>query len=89
VQAATTGKTHVVTMLYLSPALHVLDGAARAAGIVVLNEAGLDPGIDHLPNRDSVPFCALFRIPEAHTVVRGTPQYVSFAAFMAVLGKTG
>ncbi|KAJ7725267.1 Saccharopine dehydrogenase, partial [Mycena olivaceomarginata] len=28
--------------------LHALDGAARTAGIVVLNEAGLDPGIDHL-----------------------------------------
>jgi spermidine synthase len=24
------------------------DGAARAAGIVVLNKARLDPGIDHL-----------------------------------------
>jgi spermidine synthase len=48
VQAAIKGKTHVVTTSYISPALHALDGAARAAGIVVLNEAGLDPGIDHL-----------------------------------------
>ncbi|KAJ7432883.1 saccharopine dehydrogenase [Mycena galericulata] len=48
VQAAIKGKTHVVTTSYISPALRALDSAARAAGIVVLNEAGLDPGIDHL-----------------------------------------
>ncbi|KAF7326659.1 Saccharopine dehydrogenase [Mycena venus] len=48
VQAAIKGKTHVVTTSYISPALRALDGAARTAGIVVLNEAGLDPGIDHL-----------------------------------------
>jgi saccharopine dehydrogenase-like NADP-dependent oxidoreductase len=47
-QAAIEGKTHIVTTSYISPALYALDGAARTAGIVVLNEAGLDPGIDHL-----------------------------------------
>jgi saccharopine dehydrogenase-like NADP-dependent oxidoreductase len=29
-------------------ALCALDGAARAAGIIVLKKSGLDPGIDHL-----------------------------------------
>jgi saccharopine dehydrogenase-like NADP-dependent oxidoreductase len=48
VQAAITGKTHVFTTLYISPALCALDGAARAAGIVMLNKSGLNPGIDHL-----------------------------------------
>ncbi|KAF8192639.1 saccharopine dehydrogenase [Mycena galopus ATCC 62051] len=48
VQAAIKGKTHVVTTSYISPALRALDSAAIAAGIVVLNEAGLDPGIDHM-----------------------------------------
>ncbi|KAK7055433.1 Saccharopine dehydrogenase [Favolaschia claudopus] len=48
VQAAIKGKTHVVTTSYISPALLALDEAVRAAGIVVLNESGLDPGIDHL-----------------------------------------
>ena len=28
--------------------MRALDAAAKAAGIVVLNEVGLDPGIDHL-----------------------------------------
>ncbi|KAJ7856329.1 saccharopine dehydrogenase [Mycena leptocephala] len=48
VQAAIKSTTHVVTTSYISPAMRALDAAARAAGIVVLNEAGLDPGIDHL-----------------------------------------
>ncbi|KAJ7766591.1 Saccharopine dehydrogenase-domain-containing protein, partial [Mycena olivaceomarginata] len=47
VQAAIEGKTHIVTTSYISPALHALDGAARAAGIVVLNKVGLHPRIDH------------------------------------------
>ncbi|KAJ7755317.1 saccharopine dehydrogenase [Mycena maculata] len=179
VQAAIKGKTHVVTTSYISPALRALDGAARTAGIVVLNEAGLDPGIDHLyavkvidavhakggkvkefhlhcgalpapecadnplgykfswsprggllallnpasflaagavahvagadlmasaqphalpsfphalaafPNRDAVPFRAFYRIPEAHTVVRGTLRYARFPPFMAALLKLG
>ncbi|KAJ7695352.1 saccharopine dehydrogenase [Mycena rosella] len=48
VEAAIKSKTHVVTTSYISPAMRALDDRARAAGIVVLNEAGLDPGIDHL-----------------------------------------
>jgi saccharopine dehydrogenase-like NADP-dependent oxidoreductase len=48
VRAAIKSTTHVVTTSYISPAMRALDAAARAAGIVVLNEAGLDPGIDHL-----------------------------------------
>ncbi|KAJ7637190.1 saccharopine dehydrogenase [Roridomyces roridus] len=180
IQAAIKGKTHVVTTSYISPAIQALDTAARDAGIVVLNEAGLDPGIDHLyavkiidevhakggkvkefhlscgafpapecastnplqykfswsprgvllahlnsssflssgsvveiagadlmaraqpttisgfphalemfPNRDSVPFREFYRIPEAHTVVRGTLRYAGFPAFMAALIKLG
>ncbi|KAJ7074389.1 saccharopine dehydrogenase [Mycena amicta] len=46
--AAIKGKTNVVTTSYVSPAMRELDAAAREAGIVVLNEVGLDPGIDHL-----------------------------------------
>ncbi|KAF7318929.1 Saccharopine dehydrogenase [Mycena chlorophos] len=48
VKAAIKGKTNVVTTSYVSPALRELDAAAREAGIVVLNEVGVDPGIDHL-----------------------------------------
>ncbi len=48
IKAATKGKTHVVTTSYVSPAMRELDAEAKAAGIVVMNEIGLDPGIDHL-----------------------------------------
>ncbi|RXW23748.1 hypothetical protein EST38_g2120 [Candolleomyces aberdarensis] len=48
IKAAIKGKTHVVTTSYVSPAMRELDQAAKDAGIVVFNEIGLDPGIDHL-----------------------------------------
>ncbi|GJE90490.1 saccharopine dehydrogenase C-terminal domain-containing protein [Phanerochaete sordida] len=48
IAAAVAGRTHVVTTSYVSAAMRALHGAACAAGIVVLNEVGLDPGIDHL-----------------------------------------
>ena len=37
-----------VTASYVAPALAELHTAALKAGIVILNEAGLDPGIDHM-----------------------------------------
>ncbi|PPQ71309.1 hypothetical protein CVT24_012035 [Panaeolus cyanescens] len=48
IKAAIKGKTDVVTTSYVSPAMRELDAAAKEAGIVVMNEIGLDPGIDHL-----------------------------------------
>lgn len=48
IKAAIKGKTHVVTTSYVSPAMKELDEEAKKAGIVVMNEIGLDPGIDHL-----------------------------------------
>ena len=48
IRAAIKGKTHVVTTSYINPAMRELDAEAKAAGIVVFNEIGLDPGIDHL-----------------------------------------
>ncbi len=39
---------HMVTTSYLSPEMMALDDTARAKGLVVLNEVGVDPGIDHL-----------------------------------------
>ncbi|KAJ2775951.1 saccharopine dehydrogenase (NADP+, L-glutamate-forming) [Coemansia nantahalensis] len=47
-RAAIKARTHVVTTSYISPAMEELDAAAKEAGIVCLNEVGLDPGIDHL-----------------------------------------
>eukprot|EP00762_Andalucia_godoyi_P001925 ANDGO_06073.mRNA.1 Alpha-aminoadipic semialdehyde synthase len=40
-------KKSLITTSYISPELASLDSAARDAGIVILNEVGLDPGIDH------------------------------------------
>jgi hypothetical protein len=48
VKSAIKGKTHVVTTSYLSPEIRKLGDEAKKAGIVVMNEIGLDPGIDHL-----------------------------------------
>lgn len=41
-------RRHLVTTSYVSPAMRGMDAAARAAGVVLLNEIGLDPGVDHL-----------------------------------------
>ena len=39
---------HMVTTSYVSPEMAALDGEARAAGLTILNEIGVDPGIDHM-----------------------------------------
>ena len=39
---------HLVTTSYVSPAMRALHDRAAAAGVVLLNELGLDPGIDHM-----------------------------------------
>jgi len=48
IKSAIREKKHVVTTSYVSPAMMELDADAKAAGITVMNEIGLDPGIDHL-----------------------------------------
>lgn len=39
---------HFVSSSYIAPEMRALDAAARDAGVVLVNEVGLDPGIDHL-----------------------------------------
>jgi saccharopine dehydrogenase (NADP+, L-glutamate forming) len=39
---------HMVTASYVSPAMKELDAKAKAKGVILLNELGLDPGIDHM-----------------------------------------
>ncbi len=41
-------KKNMVTTSYVKPEMHALDAEAKAAGILILNELGLDPGIDHM-----------------------------------------
>lgn len=39
---------HMVTTSYVSDVMKNLDDEAKRAGIIILNEVGLDPGIDHM-----------------------------------------
>jgi saccharopine dehydrogenase (NADP+, L-glutamate forming) len=41
-------RVHMVTTSYVKQAMADLDGDARAAGVILLNEMGVDPGIDHM-----------------------------------------
>jgi len=41
-------KKHLVTASYVKPEMQALFEAAKKAGILLLNEIGLDPGIDHM-----------------------------------------
>ena len=41
-------KKNMVTTSYVKPEMKALDEKARKAGIIILNELGVDPGIDHM-----------------------------------------
>ena len=44
----------MVNSSYVAPELRALDEKIKAAGIIILNECGLDPGIDHMSTLDMV-----------------------------------
>ncbi|KIK13013.1 hypothetical protein PISMIDRAFT_18292 [Pisolithus microcarpus 441] len=70
IKSAIKGKTHVVTTSYVSPAMRELDEETKRAGIVVMNEIGLDPGIDHL--------YAVKTISEVHEKGGKIKQFLSY-----------
>ena len=41
-------RKNMVTTSYVKPEMQALDAHAKEAGIIILNELGLDPGIDHM-----------------------------------------
>lgn len=41
-------RVNMVTASYLSPAMKELQSSAEEAGVTIMNEMGLDPGIDHM-----------------------------------------
>jgi len=41
-------RKNMVTTSYVKPEMEALDAMAKEAGIIILNEMGLDPGIDHM-----------------------------------------
>lgn len=47
-RACLAHRRHLVTSSYVSPAMRELDAEAREADVILLNELGLDPGIDHM-----------------------------------------
>ena len=58
-------KAHFVSSSYIAPEMKALDQAFREAGLVSVNEVGLDPGIDHLMAHDLV---ARYRASKAYHV---------------------
>ena len=48
IKLAVKSKVNVVTTSHVSPTIKELENAAKEAGIVVLNEVGIDTGVDHL-----------------------------------------
>ncbi len=45
---------HFASSSYIAPEMRALDSAFKSAGLVSVNEVGLDPGIDHLMAHDLV-----------------------------------
>lgn len=78
--AIESGK-HMVTTSYVSDDMRMLDKLANDAGVLLLNEMGLDPGIDHMEAQrviddvhskggkviDFISFCGGLPAPEANT----------------------
>lgn len=74
-------KKQMVTTSYVSDAMKKLDQDARKAGVLILNELGLDPGIDHMEAmriiheihdkggqlHSFISFCGGLPAPEANT----------------------
>ncbi|MGB3313436.1 MAG: saccharopine dehydrogenase C-terminal domain-containing protein [Albidovulum sp.] len=53
-RSCVTKGAHFVSSSYITPDMRTLDEPARAAGVSILGEVGLDPGIDHLMAHDLV-----------------------------------
>ena len=63
-------KRPLVTASYISPEMQALHSAAQSAGVLLLNEIGLDPGLDHLT--------AMKMIREARAEGYGVESFVSW-----------
>lgn len=70
IKSAIRNKKNVVTTSYVSPAMMELDKEAKDAGITVMNEIGLDPGIDHLS--------AVLTIDEVHKAGGKVLSFLSY-----------
>ncbi|KAF7506483.1 Saccharopine dehydrogenase [NADP(+), L-glutamate-forming] [Endocarpon pusillum] len=78
IKSAIKYKTQVVTISYVSPAIKELDDAAKEAGITVLNEVGVDPGVDHL--------YAIKKIDEVHSKGGKVREFYSYCGGLPAPG---
>lgn len=62
-KACLAAGAHFTSSSYIAPEMRALDQAFREAGLVSVNEVGLDPGIDHLMAHDLV---ARYRASKAY-----------------------
>jgi len=53
-EMAIAQQVHFVSSSYIAPEMRALDIAAKQAGVALVNEVGLDPGIDHIMAHDLV-----------------------------------
>ena len=47
-ELAISKRAHFISSSYISPQMHALNDASKRAQVTLMNEIGLDPGIDHL-----------------------------------------
>jgi len=80
-EKAIAAGAHFVSSSYIAPEMRALDDAAKAAGVVVINEVGLDPGIDHLMAHALV---AEFKAAGSP----GAQEAVSFLSYCGGIPKT-
>lgn len=77
IKLAIKNKVNVVTTSYVSPTIKELENAAKEAGIVVLNEVGVDPGVDHL--------WAIKKIEEVHAKGGKVKEFYSYCGGLPAL----
>ncbi|KAI5891707.1 uncharacterized protein SCHCODRAFT_02629850 [Schizophyllum commune H4-8] len=69
-EACIANKKHLVTASYISDSMRALDQRAQDVGVLLLNEIGLDPGIDH---------CSAMRLlDEIKSKSEQTTSFISF-----------
>lgn len=81
VKAAIKNKKHVVTTSYINPQLKALEQQILDAGITVMNEIGLDPGIDHL--------YAVKTIEEVHSAGGKIKSFLSYCGGLPAPENSG
>ncbi|MEX0312393.1 MAG: saccharopine dehydrogenase C-terminal domain-containing protein, partial [Tateyamaria sp.] len=79
-KAAIEAGAHFVSSSYIAPEMRALDQKAKEAGVAVINEVGLDPGIDHLMAHHLV---AAYRGSNAYDVA----NRVSFTSYCGGVPK--